>query len=197
MYASDLEKWYAITRLSDTDVAIKLPGKASATTTIDLKQISLYPEADEYKLGKASVYYSTSHYKFVPETMHENNAACSRYFTKKVKLDKPSTAVRLMFCACCTASAEFEIWIKTQNEYDTEQFDNVNWWRITDEAFNKKISKDAEDFKDYECTLEFTDNDGNEDFDSFNSIAIKIVMKSTNQVEVPKFKNLRVICLGT
>ena len=200
MYGYDLEGWYPVTVTGPKTFTITMPNVASSGDTFDLKKQNGNtpdPVLSKYNIEGVKFYYSPTHYKYVPENKPRGASTASRYFTKKITIENPSTAVKLMFTCACQPEADFEIWVKKQNQYSGELFEDIEWFRVNDVKFQRQISTNITDFKDYECTLEFGSEDGNDDLNEFNSISVKIVMKSIDQTIVPLFKNLRVICLGT
>ena len=208
MFAYTLEGWYYIERDTtpggtdgDSVFWITMPGNATRDMIVDLANVTntspYYNNVKRFNIQGISFFHSRTHYRYVPEIEPENASTASRYFTRKVTLENPSTAAKIMFTCSCEGEADFEVWVKTQNQYAEEDFGSIKWWRVNDPSFSRRISSDRNDWYDYECTVEFTDGSGEDDLNEFTSISVKLVMKSTNQVKVPIFKNLRVICLAT
>lgn len=196
VYARDLEAWYTVKRLNDTQFTITMPQPATANAIFNLSDVN-DPDSKFFNVSMVSLWYSKTNYRYVPENKPINACCSSRYFTGRVHMDKKSTSVRIMFTCSATSNTDFEIWCKTSNEYVETDFDALEWFKVNDPSFARRVSETRDDYKDYECTLELTDGSGTDDKHEFTDIAVKIVMKSKNQCEVPLFKNLRVICLAT
>lgn len=141
--------------------------------------------------GDLSIVYSTTHYKYVPETQKSGGSAGAKYITRKITVDDPAVALRLLFTAVVMDKSEIDIYYKKQGPYDTELFSNKPWVLLDEPDSFVPLSENINDFRDYEFTKEFNESE------EFVSIAIKIVMKSVDSTRVPIFDNLRVICLGS
>jgi hypothetical protein len=173
--AAELTGYFTITRIDDDTYEYKVESVTTPTTDSDT----------------VTVVYSTSHYKYVPENISSGGSVAAKYITRKITVEEPSVAIRVLLTAVIEDNSEFEIWYKIQGAYDTTLFNDLEWVQIDAPDAFVPTSENIDDFRDYEFTKEFAEED------YFTSIAVKLVMKSTDSTRAPIFDNLRVICLGT
>jgi len=179
--ASELSGFFGITRIDDDSYKFKVISNTTPTNGS----------------GLVSVTWSTSHYKNIPENVPAGSSGIARYITRRITLEEPAVAVKIIISAVAMDEAEFEIWYKKQSPSDNNLFENLPWTKLTTDSF-VALSSNITDYRDYEYTKEFfIDEPTNSIPDEYTSIAFKLVMKSTNSNRVPIFDNLRVICLGT
>ena len=122
---------------------------------------------------------------FVDEVAPVGSTTYSKYLTKKVNLANPSTFARIRFAASIPADASIEVYYKTGGVGSTTEFNTINWNRLTSDAPIVYSQQGSDRFVD------MTFSTGN--ITIFESIQIKLVLKSTNSSAVPKVKDLRVI----
>ena len=125
---------------------------------------------------------------FKPETDPNQGSYPFKYVTRKVTLAKPATDLRIAFDAYKDSSADFDVYVKTQEQYDTSNIDDVAWRLVA--TPQKTHSSNLEDRIEYELT---TSENVDGWADTFISFKLKIVGKSTNPAKPPIFKNLRII----
>lgn len=166
---------FSITRIDDDSYTIETDTNATSDVTT----------------GDLSVIYSDTHYMYVPETSKSGGTVGAKYITRKITVEDPSVAVKLLFTAVIMDQSEIEVYIKKQGPYDASLFSELPWELLNEPDIFVPLSKNATDFRDYEYTKEFPESE------EFTSIAVKVVMKSVDSTRVPIFENLRVICLGS
>lgn len=174
MTADDLTGDFAITRINDDSYSFESPSAATSDA-----------------FGTLSVTWCETQYKYVPETFAQGGTVGAKYQTKQITVEEPAIAVKILITAVVMQGAEMEIWYRKQGPYETSLFAEKEWALLGDPDIFVPVSENEEDFREYEFTKEFVDGE------EFTSIAIKVVMKSSDSTTVPILDDLRVICLGT
>jgi hypothetical protein len=104
----------------------------------------------------------------------------SKYVTKKINFSRTSDMLRIMFSALIPNEAEVEIYYKTGNSVDGD-FIASRYYRMLPSSY----SKSSTEFSEVVASAE--------GLDLFDSVIIKLVMKSTNKAKVPRIQDFRVI----
>ena len=169
-----LTGYYTISRIDDNSYFVDVNENATSTAS-----------------GTISVTWCKTQYKYIPENFAQGGTAISKYQTKKVTVEEPAIAVKVLVTAVVMNGSDIELWYKKQGPYDTSRFADLEWSLLGDPDIFVPVSENEEDFKEYEFTREF------EDGEEFTSFAIKIVSKSSSTTIVPIIDDLRIICLGT
>lgn len=104
----------------------------------------------------------------------------SKYVTKKINFSRPSEMLRIMFDAIIPNDAEVEIYYKTGLNVQGD-FIATRFFKVTPNSY----TKNSTDFRAISAQVE--------DLAPFNSVIVKLVMKSINKSQVPRIKNFRVI----
>ena len=129
---------------------------------------------------------------FVAPTEPDGDSNEAIYCTKKVTLENPATAIRVLHSAVRFSGAEIQVMYKILRSDDASDFDEIGWrfFNTTggpDVPVNESTTRD--DFIEYE----YTQND----LEEFIAFAIKIRMQGINSSEPPRLKDLRAIALAT
>ena len=122
---------------------------------------------------------------FVAEIAPVGSTTYSKYLTKKVNLANASTFARIRFAASIPADAAIDVYYKVGTVGSNAEFSTLNWTQLNPDTPIIYAQQGSDRFTD------MTFSTGN--ITSFESIQIKLVMKSTNTSAVPKIKDLRVI----
>lgn len=120
-----------------------------------------------------------SHYN--SEVSVQGGSVTSKYVTKKINLKRSSDLLRIMFSALIPNEADVEVYYKTGQSIDSDFISSRYFRARPTSSYTKSDIKFS--------NLEF-DVEG---LDPFNSVIVKIVMKSTNTAKVPRIKDFRVI----
>ena len=104
----------------------------------------------------------------------------SKYVTKKINFSRTSDMLRIMFGALIPNEAEVEIYYKTGNNVDGD-FIESRYYKMLPSSY----SKSSTEFSEIVASVE--------GLDLFDSVIIKLVMKSTNKAKVPRIQDFRVI----
>ena len=107
----------------------------------------------------------------------------SKYVTKKINFSRPSEMLRIMFSAVIPNDAEVEIYYKTASGVSGD-FIASRYYKATPSSYTKSEN-------------EFTEVVANvENLEPFDSVMVKLVMKSINKARVPRIQDFRVIAVA-
>jgi hypothetical protein len=104
----------------------------------------------------------------------------SKYVTKKINFSRPSETLKVMFDGIIPDAADVEIYYKT-GLGESGDFLISRYYKATPSSY----PKNSTEFRSIEATVE--------GLSPFDSVIVKLVMKSINKSQVPRIKNLRVI----
>ena len=142
------------------------------------------------KIDSSSDVFPTSTY--VDPIQPDGDSGESIYCTKKVQLENPATAIKVLHSAVRFSGGQIELMYKILRSDDASDFDEIGWRYFNttggpDTTVNESTTRD--DFIEYE----YTQND----LEEFIAFAIKIRISGTNSAEPPRLKDLRAIALAT
>ena len=149
-------------------------------------------------VDSSSDVYPTGDYTASTEPDGDNNSAI--YLTKKVTLDNPATALKIIFAAHRPATSEIKLLYKILRTDDASDFDDLGYtfFNTTGVDYNSTSSSlDIDDFQEYIYTAGVTDDGIGDPLEEFISFQIKIVIQGTNISEPPRIKDLRALALVT
>ena len=119
------------------------------------------------------------------EQYPETGSAKAKYITKQIKLNQPSTNLRILFDSNVPSNAAVKVYYKTGLQ--GTNFSDAEFTEVTSTtAFTKPIRK-------LENARQFTESEINLQLNPFDIVQVKLVMKSSNTAKVPRIKALRVI----
>jgi hypothetical protein len=121
---------------------------------------------------------------FADEIAPIGSTSLSKYVTTPVKFANASTYLRVMMAANIPAEADVSVYYKTCTG-DSAQLDNTKYTLMTADGAVTKVDNGNPAFSDITYTLT--------GMPSFDTIAVKIVMNSTNTSAVPVIKDFRII----
>ena len=128
--------------------------------------------------GQTVVIKWLSHFK--SEYAAVGGSTHSKYVTKKINFSRPSEMLKIMFSAIIPTEAEVEIYYKTGLSVSGD-FISSGYKRAVPSSYTKSSSDFAEVVADIEGLT------------PFDSVMVKLVMKSINKSQVPRIKDFRVI----
>lgn len=138
---------------------------------------------------------------FTDEDTAKDGAALAKYVTRRVILDDGFNAdsMRIWFSAIRPQESDIKVYVKVLAAEDSDLFDDRDYILITDTNNLNTYSSSDNDWREFSYDiaagdLDYTNSSGN-DFTTFNSYAIKLVMLSSNTSRVPKIKDLRGVSL--
>ena len=140
-----------------------------------------------------------SNLTYVPSTDPDGDNNAAIYMTKKVILESPATAIKVLLTANRPPAAEIKLLYRILGSEDSIDFDDLEY-----RFFNTDGSADAsvnpslgdDDFQEYVYSAGVTDDGIGTPLTEFISFSIKIVMQSTNMAQVPRIGDLRAIALA-
>ena len=104
----------------------------------------------------------------------------SKYVTKKINFSRPSDMLRIMFSAMIPDEADVEIYYKTGNNVDGD-FIASRYYKMSPSSYTKSSTE----FSEVVASAE--------NLELFDSVMVKLVMKSNNKAKVPRIQDFRVI----
>ena len=137
---------------------------------------------------------------FTPSTSPEGDNNAAIYLTKRVALENPATALKIIFAAHRPATAEIKLMYKILRTDDASDFDDLGYvyFNSTGGAdLSVPPSLDENDFQEYIHTAGVTDDGLGTPLDEFISFQIKIILQSISSAEPPRLKDLRCLALVT
>ena len=127
----------------------------------------------------------TQRERFVDEIAPLESSTYSKYVTKRVNLANASNFLRVRFAGNIPAEASVEVYYKTAVVGSNSSFESVPYSLMTVDAPIVNASNSTDQFFD----IAYSQNN----MPAFDSVQLKLVMKSTNSSEIPRIKDLRVI----
>jgi len=125
---------------------------------------------------------------FIDETAPHGGSAATKYLTREIKLDQTSTSLKVLASVYRPDVADVDFYYKIKTSPD-QNFEKLDYVLLDRPAVYGRASRDISDFKEFDYEVR--------NLPEFNSIAIKIVLKSKNSSVVPKVRDFRVIALAT
>ena len=181
----------------NTDLTLKSP-LANLSPVVDSKRSSWVSVANRLNnIDSASDL--ASNLIFVDSTEPEGDSNAAIYVTKKVVLENPATALKVLLTAHRPATSEIKILFKVLGSQDSVDFDDIDYeFFNTDGSPDRFVnpSLDQDDFQEYEYSAGVTDDGIGTPLDEFIAFSIKIVMQGTNMSEPPRLKDLRALALA-
>ena len=198
--ASDINETNELAGAKSLFLPITLTSNISdRSPVIDLGRASFIAIANRLNnIDSSSDVFPTTDYRDSTQPDGDQNAFI--YMTKKVALENPATAIKLIFSAHRRNSAEIKALFRTLRSDDASDFDELgyqffNTTGTTDVAVNASV--DDDDFQEYVFTAGITDDGTGEPLPEFIQFAVKVVGQGTNAAQPPRIKDLRLIALAT
>jgi len=140
-----------------------------------------------------------SNLTFIPSTEAEGDNNAAIYLTKKVILENPATALKVLLAANRPSDATIKVMFKILSSEDSIDFDDLpyqffNTTGTTDVPVNSSLG--VKDFQEYVYSAGVTDDGIGDPLPEFISFSIKIIMQSTNQSAVPRLTDFRALALA-
>jgi hypothetical protein len=149
------------------------------TTTVTLGDASLTAET-----AGASVTIAQREI-FVDEIAPSESTSYSKYVTKKVNLTNPSNFLRVRFAASIPAEAVIDVYYKVGAVGASVVFEDIPYTKLNPDAAVVYVQNGSNQF------IDMAFSSGN--IAAFESVQVKLVLKSNNSSAVPRIKDLRVI----
>ena len=135
-----------------------------------------------------------------------DGTASSKYISRRVNLETDAEDLKVYLSNYLPAGTSARVYAKLQNPSDSRNFEDLDWVEL-ETSVSPLSSTAAAGFVEYEYKIPnankvgavedgaFTYTNSGATYTRYNTLAIKIVMFSTNSSVVPKFKELRAIAL--
>lgn len=127
----------------------------------------------------------TQREKYVDDISPVGSSTFSKYVTKRINLDTPSTYIRIRMAAAIPPESMINVYYKTSPVGSTISLDSVNYTLLTPDSPIQYVQDGSSLFIDMTYSAI--------DVAVFDAIQVKITMKSTNSSAVPRVKDLRII----
>ena len=136
---------------------------------------------------------NTTNYSFVgeylpfylPDTSAIGTSTYSNYITRRIKLLSSSSLIKVMFSANCPGQSDIELYYRTTSPGSNVDISTIQWRKLESESSITKVENGNTSFFD----VSYMKDEAN----VFDSIQLKIALKSTSQAAVPVIKDFRVI----
>ena len=174
-------------------------GLPNVSPVIDTDRMTVFAVANRINnIDSSADVYPTS--DFLPSTASSGDNNAAQYLTKKVVLENPATALKVLFSANRDSQSEIKVLFKILRTDDANDFDSLpyeffNETGVDDLGSTPSLGRD--DFQDYQYTAGVTDDGLGAPLDPFISFSIKIVMQGTNSAEPPRIREFRAMALAT
>jgi hypothetical protein len=152
---------------------LELTGSSAATVSGDSYTV-------QAELGPSPTYSIQQLDKFVEDYAPAGTYNYANYITRPLYLNEPADSIKILFDAEVLPSTDIEVYYRTAvgtEDIHSKIFTNTGF-------INNTVNPEGE-FTQREIDIT--------DIDPYTRVVVKIVMKSTNPVNVPKIKNLRLI----
>jgi len=172
--------------------------KKNLSPVIDTKRMSWVSIANRINnIDSASDL--ASNLTYVPSTDPDGDNNAAIYMTKKVILESPATAIKVLLTANRPSDAEIKLLYRILGSEDSIDFDDLEYRFFNtdgspDVSVNPSLGEN--DFQEYVYSAGVTDDGIGTPLTEFISFSIKIVMQSTNMAQVPRIGDLRAIALA-
>lgn len=128
--------------------------------------------------------------RFKSEVAPLGSSTTSKYVTKKINFSRPSNMLRIMFDAIIPSEADVEVYYKTGLSVSSDFISS----RYIKADLSNVYVKSEDEFKAIVIDIERLPTDAPAaTLAPFDSVMVKLVMKSINRAKVPRIKNFRVI----
>ena len=162
----------------------------------DLISYDNQPVDEKVFLEIKSIDYSTG-ILYVSETSSKNSSSVAKYTTKEISLDNPSDRIDVRIKANVFAKDDIQVLYKIKPASLQYNFDDLDWNYFNGDgssdvsiipSSNNVVSgliEEQSSYKEYKFSAM--------DLNLFSSFAIKIVIRSSNPVFVPKIQDVRIV----
>jgi hypothetical protein len=124
---------------------------------------------------------------FVAENAPIGGSATSKYLTRLINLENPSTHLTILFAANIppVTDSDVQVWYKLVPTGTNGDISQYNFVQAT--SPNKAVVKSSSlsEFRDIQYDLS--------DLPAFDAVVVKLVFKSANSAQTPRVKDLRII----
>jgi hypothetical protein len=123
---------------------------------------------------------------FVDEIAPVGSSTHSKYVSKVINLELPSTYIRVKLAANVPDEADLLVYYKTIEVGSTHTPETINWTLFNADKGLVKVQNGNVTFTDVDYSIV--------GLAPFDAVQVKLVMKTTNSSAVSRVKDLRIIC---
>ena len=127
------------------------------------------------------------HEKYLDGIAPTGTSNIANYITKRFSLENPSTALKILYEMNRPGNCTVNVYYKIIEDGDTRNFDDIPYV-LTSTDTTDSADEIESVFRERTHTIG--------SLNTFATVAIKVEMKSSNTVDVPRIKNLRVLALA-
>lgn len=127
--------------------------------------------------------------EFAPETNADGGSSIAKYISKTVTLSNESVGLKVLVSANRPTTSSFDVYYKTASI--DQNIEDQNWVLATVDDL-LPADNDPDLFREYRYTIGGLTGT----LEPFVQFKTKIVMKTTDNTQVPRFRDLRVIALA-
>lgn len=120
---------------------------------------------------------------FIDEIAPVGGSAYSKYITRRINLNNPSTFLNIRLSANVSPFSDLSVYIKTNTVGSSDDFDSIKYTLVQPDAAITKT--DGSTFYDVQYSLD--------NLSAFDAVQVKLVLRSVSTSNVPLVKELRVI----
>ena len=143
-----------------------------------------------------SITYSTGAI-YVPEIASKNSSSIAKYVTKEISLENPSTCIDVRLTANIFEQDDIKVFYKYKLASSQYNFDDLDWNYFNEDGNPDVIVTPSSDnvvsgylesqssYKEYKFSVR--------DLSDYSSFAIKIILRSSQPVFVPKIQDVRIV----
>ena len=168
------------------------------TPVVNIKSLSLIGisnKIDDDTISNFNVEPNGSN-RLILETDKQDGVVSYKYVSKVMALKNPAKELKIMIDVCKPRYSNFDIYIKTLDVGDSKSVDEVPWILMPIDFKKNFTSATDKDFQYIEFIVgEILPSAWDNKTSSFRAVKIKLVGKSKNSANPPKFKNLKVVAL--
>ena len=123
---------------------------------------------------------------FVDEIAPVGSSTHSKYVSRIINLENPSTYIRVKLAANVPDEADLLVYYKTVEVGSAQNPETINWTLFNADKGIIKVQNGNETFSDVDYSIV--------GLAPFDAVQVKLVMKTTNSSAVSRVKDLRIIC---
>ena len=143
-----------------------------------------------------SITYSTGAI-YVPEIASKNSSSIAKYVTKEISLENPSTCIDVRLTANIFEQDDIKVFYKYKLASSQYNFDDLDWNYFNEDGNPDVVVTPSSDnvvsgylesqssYKEYKFSVR--------DLSDYSSFAIKIILRSSQPVFVPKIQDVRIV----
>ena len=157
---------------------------AGSASNVSIKVAKLSGDI-ENDVNNSNVYSIVTSNDFVTEEAATGGTTYSKYITREVTFNNPSTGLRFLVDAAVPLNSNLDFYIKTKLAGDNTNLRDIEYKKVTGVVIPNSLEG------------EFVEvNHQIDDIDAFNSVIFKIVFNAASTTNAPKIKNFRLIAVN-